>query len=476
MKTFALFAAICFVYCSGNPLTNSLQPLAVEQQLRSALCQLENGDGPGAQAAIEKVLAAEPGNIFAKRLLPGAFAVIIKNEDRSAENAARIKKAAEAYRAFSIDQSVSVDERDDADSYIVNLLNNLPEDEAVAEFSKAAQDTARSPRSRGSFYVPLAAKQLSCANDIMSTDKKPTPEQIGKAKACVAKGMEYANRGIELAPGNDSAWNYKAWLLDSAISIAKAEKAAANVGSLQKELAAAKAKSKELTDARWRALEERDKKELAVKRVEASPKISDNGIEELVEYTEEKPLEMVIPKLYFPLGLSLIAPPKLEDGTDPPKEVPPWEQKREWKPFSPNGEITLDLPDNAGPSGASTFDAGGNGASYLLIAPLRASVQTAVKDDVSLNILAWSTVDGIKGFFLRDDKTTKFEAKLLNKENMGGRPARTYALKSTSCAKTRDGTLVLIIGNERNYSITIFGAGRDDPSVQRVLKSIRFTS
>ena len=475
MKTLVFFAAVCFTYCSANPPTNSQPPSAADPQLRAALCLLESGDAPGAQAAIERILAAEPGNIFAKRLLPGAFAVAIKSNDSSSENAARIKKAVDAYRAFSVDNSVPADERTDADFNIITLIYNLPGTERPMVFSKAAEDPHRLPASRASYYVSLAAEQNTCASEILSTNTRPTPERIGTAKACVTKGMEYANRAVELDPKNDSAWSYKASLLDSALSVAKAEKATAKIGSLQKELTAAKARSKETRDARWRELDEKDKKELAVKRIEASPKITDDGIEELVLYTEEKPLEKVIPKLYFPIGLSLIAPPN-SNGASSPKEVPPWEQKREWKSVSPNSEITLDLPNDAAPSGANTFQASGNGASYLLMSTLRSTVQAAVNDDVSLNVLAWSTVDGIKGFFLRDDKTTKFEAKLLNKESIGGRPARVYAIRSASCMKPQDGTVLLIVGNQQNYSITIFGAGRYDARVDRVVQSVKFTS
>jgi hypothetical protein len=319
--------------------------------------------------------------------------------------------------------------------------------------------------------VALAANASSCGNDLLPSDAKPGQSELAKAKVCVSKGLEYANKAVELGPENDSAWSYKASLLRLELTIAKAENETTKLASIENEFTEARDRARELSDARWDELDAENEKELSVPRVSASPKITAEGIEELTEYSEEKPLDALIKELYFPLALYGPDPSNRSDD-----EKPEYEQPRDWRSYSPNEEVTLDLPETLSPPDSNSFDSQGNGVSYVLIYPLRVDPPVPIPDDMTLNVLAWTTVDAQKGWFLRDDKTTKFEATLLNKENIGGRPARSYFVRSTSCSKTHDGTILLIVGPKRNYAITIFGAALGDPRVDRVVKSIRFRS
>ncbi len=167
---------------------------------------------------------------------------------------------------------------------VANLYENLGmQNEWQTWVTERANNEQISGENRAEALVSLAAKQYSCANDISDNDPvKKTVEKDGKPvfefskpeneadliklKECAQKGLELANKAVELNPNSDSAWSYKANLLVQKMRIAEMEGNAQEKENIKTEadaakerftaLAAEKRKKEEEEEARKKAEEE----------------------------------------------------------------------------------------------------------------------------------------------------------------------------------------------------------------------------
>ena len=106
--------------------------------------------------------------------------------------------------------------------------------------TERANNEQVSGENRAEALVQLAARQYSCANDISDNDPvkktvvkdgkpafeftKPEDEAtFNRLKECTQKGLELANKAVELNANSDSAWSYKANLLVQKMRIAEME-------------------------------------------------------------------------------------------------------------------------------------------------------------------------------------------------------------------------------------------------------------
>ena len=167
---------------------------------------------------------------------------------------------------------------------VANLYENLGmQSEWQAWVTERANNEQIAGENRAEALVSLAAKQYSCANDISDNEPvKKTVEKDGKPvfefskpeneadliklKECAQKGLELANKAVELNPNSDSAWSYKANLLVQKMRIAEMEGNAQEKENIKTEadaakerftaLAAEKRKKEEEEEARKKAEEE----------------------------------------------------------------------------------------------------------------------------------------------------------------------------------------------------------------------------
>lgn len=468
-----LIALSCFSSCAQTSTTN---PDSVNQEIRGVQCQIANKDFSGAQTNLEKILQKDAANIFARRLLPGVLAKQVKKDDKSAENVARIRKAIDSYQQSLNTLKVSPKERAYVNLYVIDLYKKIGEEEGTKELLKRSADSKESPEDRSQFFTALAAQSNTCANEITADAKTLPKPEIEKARACVAKGLEYAEQATTLNGNSESAWSYKASLLTIASRIAGLDKDQVQKDSYKKQADVALKRFKEIS-AQQREEQQKEDEQLLTKE-RSGP--ADFPTEELTEYRAEKPLDEMIDSIDVPFDEILVAP--LSDtpsGDNKKDDVPPplWEQKREWREFAPkDADFAAELPDNVttDPYGKIThYTAGSDGMQYEILAQPRPDGQPSNVDDVILNTLAWAYVIPKKNMFVNLGES-RFEVKLLRKEAVAGQPARVYSYAISSCRKNTDGTLIVLIGKKYNYVIDVQGANETDPRAQRFLKSMKF--
>ncbi len=172
---------------------------------------------------------------------------------------------------------------------VANLYETMKmENEWNQWVTERANNEQVEPASRAEAYVKLAARQYTCANNISDVepvkktileDGKPVfnftkpedPAEFEKLKQCADKGYELADKATQLNPESDSAWSYKANLLQQKSRIAEMEEMseeeiekiktqAEQARDKFSELAEAKRKKEEAEEAERKAKEEAEKK------------------------------------------------------------------------------------------------------------------------------------------------------------------------------------------------------------------------
>lgn len=190
---------------------------------------------------------------------------------------------------------------------VASLHENLQQEDKWNEWQTTQAKNEQLPNPvRANAYVSLAAKKLTCANDITDTEEvKKTVKEDGKdvfkfskpedegdfeeLKACVKEGTEYIDKGVELNPESDSAWSYKASLLEQNRRIAEMEGETEKRDSLKEEFNKAKEKFEELAEKRRKEEEEKARKEAEEKAKKEGKKLESE--EKPEGTTEEKPAE-----------------------------------------------------------------------------------------------------------------------------------------------------------------------------------------
>jgi hypothetical protein len=191
---------------------------------------------------------------------------------------------------------------------VASLYENLQQDDNWIEWQSTQAANEKLPNDvRAGAYVSLAAKEYACANDITDTEdikktvkedgkdvfkftKPENEEDFDKLKKCVDKGTDFIAKGVELNPESDSAWSYKASLIEQSRRIAEMNGETEKTASLKEEFAQAKKKFEELAEKR-RLAEEAELKRIAdekAKKEGRKVKKTDKAEE---KPAEEKPAE-----------------------------------------------------------------------------------------------------------------------------------------------------------------------------------------
>lgn len=180
---------------------------------------------------------------------------------------------------------------------VASLHENLRQTDKWDEWQKTQANNEQLPNNvRAGAFVALAAKKYTCANDITDTDEikktvkeggkdvfkfsKPKEEDdFDKLKKCVEEGNGLITKGVELNPESDSAWSYKASLIEQNRRIAEMNGESSKKDSLKKEFDEAKGKFEELAEKR-RKEEEAEAKRKAEEEAEKSGRTVQDDTEE----------------------------------------------------------------------------------------------------------------------------------------------------------------------------------------------------
>lgn len=491
-----ILAMAFFLGACGNipekSVSNENPINTVESEIRAVLCQIENGNYADARSRLEAVLQKEPQNIFAARLLPGVLSHQIKKDDKSPENIAQIKKTIEAFEQALKNPQFSDREKMSAGYFIPDLYGMLGEEEKNAALLKMAEDPGLTPQNRSSFYTRLATDKYVCANDISDDEtvkkiakkdgedvyvftKPGRAEDFEMLTQCTAEGLELIDKALELDQTSDTAWSYKASLLNQKMRIAEMEGRNDEKERLKKEADVAREKF-------TAAMQNKENQNSADEPADPAAGLKDpptpdinEMLEELTSYKIERPLEKMVSEIYIPIDY-LISP--IPEDTELPAEIEKREKpKREWKTFSPNGELSAELPDNAAPAVRSDksvlYEADNGDTGFLIHAQPRPDFQNTELDDKVLNTLAWTMVKSTGNLFVKDEWGGLYEINLVGKDPVSGRPARLYAYTVSSCKDKKDGLMLVIIGPKYNYAIDIRGAGEKDEASRRFFDSLK---
>jgi hypothetical protein len=488
---------IVFINGWGKTLqkVDSATPSA-EQEIRSALCDLEKRDFVNAQRKIDTILKSDPENIYAQKFSLGILVKQIKLGDTSAENLALVRKAIEAYSGARKNPRFTEEERAGIDRLVIILYRQLGEEETNAELTRRGLDKSRTAKERAEIYAILAGKSWDCAYRITSTKKVLQKSEIEKVEKCVAFGKEYVDLAIRLDAENENAWNYKALLLSESAKLYGLKNDQAAKAFLQRQSDAAKRRAAELANA-TRAAEEKERARQTNEEQKTNPvKDVAEAQTELTDYREQNSLDQIVQNLFLSADLelsSLMAPvpmsgKKTDSSAKPRKTTETADrgcfresdgpaqvlEKREWKSFT-DGEITVDLPDNVCPNDSGDAVAATEGAMFTLQALRSPSVsaEPTVADGV-LNTMARTFVSFRSRSWLSDGPGNSFEIKLLRKEDSNHRLRKIYSYSLMNCSGRKNGVLIVQTGTAHYYLIDINGADESDARTQRVLKSLTF--
>ena len=488
-KIFVALVVLLFAgACVNSKLPAQSSPhTPAEQEIRAALCDIDSRDYQAAQKKLERLLQSDPKNIYARKILLHVEAKQIKQDDKSPENIALIKKVIEGYSEALRTLQFTPDEKRQVESSILFFYRQFGEEALKQEWLRRASDQSRTPEERAEAYVVLASKSWDCSYRITSIHQAQAGKPVGpvpkpdieKAKACVAEGMAHANQAITLDPENEAAWSYKTNLLSEGSKLAEIEGNQTQKASYDNQYNEALKHTEQLS-AKYQAEREKEaakEAEEQKKKESFTPEQEAEFSKELVEFKAENSLDEVVSEL-FPMQMeltSLVAPVANSEAKSEPTPTTRsqssalLQEKRNWKAFAPDEDLTVDLPDNVGPT-TGGYSAASDGVVYSIMSMARPPSQSA--DDI-LNTLARTYMGFLRRGWLSGGLANRFELKLLRKEGASPNPRKVYAYKLTSCTEKKDGVLMVQASQRHYYTIDVRGAVETDPRVQRFLGSLK---
>ena len=110
-----------------------------------------------------------------------------------------------------------------------------------------------------------------------------------------------------------------------------------------------------------------------------------------------------------------------------------------------------------------------------MILPQQKTLQKSEINNVVLNSLAWGMVVTIRNFALMGNSIDSFEVNFIRDMNISGQPGKLYTY-TESCSCKTGSTLLVLIGKNKNYGISISGANEQDSRTQHFLKSLKINA
>ena len=458
------FIGILILFSSAVLMSG--QEVAPTDTIRAVFCDIDQHDYPSATHKLQSLLDSDQRNPAMRKLLVAVQMRMIKENDKTPENLAVIRKTIEGYKGLLRDLQLKLEEKKQFDSSILELYRQLGEEELKQELLKRGADSKRTIGERAEAFAVLAANAWECSFGITSRQGAKDAIEIAKAKACVTEGLRFSNQALKLDPKSDTAWSNETNLLLEASKIAGLEGRASEKTaylklyerSLRKRTTEVSASSED----HFTLTEMIKNRDLAIEA------------EDLLEFKAENSLEKVVNDLLpFPVEPKLLPDPKHLRIESDASNSSLAQQKRDWKTLTVAEDLTLDLPDNSRRT-ATGYDAGSNGVFYSINATDRTSLEArfALGDRI-LNAIARHYVGFTSSAWIEGGYGNIFELKFLRKEMSNGRPRNIYSYSLRSCGESKEGVLLIQASQSHFYLIDISGATYSHASVQRVLSSIK---
>ncbi len=258
---------------------------------------------------------SKTAQLFLARTIHSEFAGNRINTDKAELAITEYKKALTGYMSDFTDKKAAADGSPDDEKAqkalkqtgtqigsivrsVASLHENLQQTDKWDAWQTEQAANEQLPEAvRASAYVALAAKQLSCADEISDTDEtkktvkedgkdvfkfsKPSDEEdFDKLKKCVDQGSEYIDKAVGLDAESDSVWSYKTSLIEQQRRIAEMNGETEKKESLKKDFAEAKEKFKELSDKRKKAEEAEAKRKAEAEAEKSGRKIQEGDAKE----------------------------------------------------------------------------------------------------------------------------------------------------------------------------------------------------
>src|SRR5262249_10708545 len=155
--------SLCISAVGGSGPQQGSAKSSAEQEIRAALCEIDQHAYGSAQQRIERLLQTDPTNLDARKLLLGSLAAQIKPGDTSAESITRIRKAIDAYQEALSNPQFAAEEKRQIDQFLILLYGKISRDDQRRELERRAIDPKRTPRDRSSVYTVLASQSWDCS-------------------------------------------------------------------------------------------------------------------------------------------------------------------------------------------------------------------------------------------------------------------------------------------------------------------------
>jgi hypothetical protein len=475
-RPFEFLAAIliCASACARaqQQSTNTLPA----DQIHQIVCAIDQKNYEAAQKMLDQLLSSDPKNASYQKALLGVLLRKVKENDQSAGNVALIRKTIDGYNQSLKNLQLTTDERRRVDSSLLFLYRQLGEEELKNELLKRATDPQRAAKDRTEAYAILAGKSWDCSFRITSANNAPDKAATEKAQACTNDGLRYANEALALAPDDESAWSYKTSLLHEAVVLAGLQNDQTKKAAYQNQYNDTLKQAQEI-GAKAQAQREKESAPTAeTKNDSFTTEEAEQAAKDLTELHRENSFDKIASDLLgAPLELtSLVAPVAGSKDQPSPSPGSTAQQKYGWKIFTPNDDLTLDLPDSVRPAAGGSYAAASEGVIFSVFPVPRRPDQTGPPEvSAALNMMARAHAQLVSGMWLSGASGNRYDLKLIRNQDAGGVPRKIYAYSLISCSERRDGVLIVQASAAHYYTIDINGAGESDPRAQRVLASIK---
>jgi hypothetical protein len=238
-------ALLILVVLAATPGCGLINRVRAKNELNEAARAYKEGHFSDAEAHSKRAEELDPNNKVAEAFLARTIHAQYKPGVDTPANKSKAREAVDAYKKLLLDNPKS----EEAYKAIAALLGPLkedidhnpdpPEDPGRGQRSwvqARANDSTAPASQRAEAYTVLASKDWDCsykitelnkqtqqnANRAVVVYKKPANQKdYDDAKMCVARGLEEANRAIQLDPNSESAWSYKTNLLLEQVKLAE---------------------------------------------------------------------------------------------------------------------------------------------------------------------------------------------------------------------------------------------------------------
>lgn len=220
--------ALLVASSSGCSMINKIRS---KHELNETARSYKEGRFEEAEQHARKAVELDPNNktapIFVARTIHSQY----KSGIDSPENIAKARAAIEAY------QSILESDPSNEEGYkaIAALYGAIKEDQKLRDWiAKRANDPNMPPAKRAEAFAILAGKDWDCSFKITELPEnrpiskgevvftKPKDQKdFDMAQKCVVRGLEQAEKAIQLESNNELAWSYKTNLLTEAARLAE---------------------------------------------------------------------------------------------------------------------------------------------------------------------------------------------------------------------------------------------------------------